>query len=237
MCVKSLQSCLTLQFHGQLAARLLCPWDSPGTNAAVDCQVLLQGIFPTQGSNLSLMSPALAGGFFTTSAPWEALKGIQGHPYGVSAVFAWWLLFSRAVPQGLEILPLFQTFHHDLSTFKGRRQGLTREGRMREPSFLSRLIKEVNISWNLPLPLKIYWLIVGSHLTTNCQNRMGQKDHDLFQRPDIPVHKASSVSSRGVEMAHWGRQCHGSHSGILSQTWLSSIYLREKCFNNIASSN
>ena len=39
--------------------------------------VLLQGIFMTQGSNphlLSLASPALAGGFFTTSATWEAIK-------------------------------------------------------------------------------------------------------------------------------------------------------------------
>ena len=34
---------------------------------------LLQGIFLTQGAN-SLMSPALAGRFFTTSTTWEALK-------------------------------------------------------------------------------------------------------------------------------------------------------------------
>ena len=32
---------------------------------------LLQRIFPTQESNLSLMSSALAGGFFTASATWE----------------------------------------------------------------------------------------------------------------------------------------------------------------------
>ena len=31
--------------------RLLCPWDSPGKNTAVGCHFLLQGIFPTQGSN------------------------------------------------------------------------------------------------------------------------------------------------------------------------------------------
>ena len=38
------------------------------------CHFLLQGIFLTQGSNpVSLKSPALAGGFFTTSATWEAL--------------------------------------------------------------------------------------------------------------------------------------------------------------------
>ena len=39
------------------------------------CHALLQGIFPTQGSNpkpASIIS-ALAGGFFTTSATWEAL--------------------------------------------------------------------------------------------------------------------------------------------------------------------
>ena len=36
------------------------------------CHFLLQGIFPTQGSNLHLLrSPALAGGFFTTSATWR----------------------------------------------------------------------------------------------------------------------------------------------------------------------
>ena len=46
--------------------------DSPGKNTGVDCYVLLQGIFPIQRLNpLSLTSPALAGGFFTTSAIWE----------------------------------------------------------------------------------------------------------------------------------------------------------------------
>ena len=31
--------------------RLLCPWDSPGKNAEGGCRALLQGVFPTQGSN------------------------------------------------------------------------------------------------------------------------------------------------------------------------------------------
>ena len=35
--------------------RLLCPWDSPGKNTGVGCHALPQGIFPTQGSNLSLL--------------------------------------------------------------------------------------------------------------------------------------------------------------------------------------
>ena len=33
----------------------LCPWDSPGNNTGVDCHALLQGIFPTQGSNLRFL--------------------------------------------------------------------------------------------------------------------------------------------------------------------------------------
>ena len=38
-----------------VAARLLCPWDSPGKNTGVGCHALLQGIFLTQGSNLHLL--------------------------------------------------------------------------------------------------------------------------------------------------------------------------------------
>ena len=34
--------------------RLLCSWDSPGRNTGVGCHSLLQGIFPTQESNLGL---------------------------------------------------------------------------------------------------------------------------------------------------------------------------------------
>ena len=48
------------------------PWDSPGKNTAVGCHALLQGIFPTQGLNVSFLDPALAGRFFATSATWEA---------------------------------------------------------------------------------------------------------------------------------------------------------------------
>ena len=37
------------------AARFLCPWDFPGKNHGVGCYFLLQGIFPTQGSNPHLL--------------------------------------------------------------------------------------------------------------------------------------------------------------------------------------
>ena len=41
--------------HGLYCARLLCPWNSPGENTGVGCSSLLQGMFPTQGMNLSLL--------------------------------------------------------------------------------------------------------------------------------------------------------------------------------------
>ena len=43
----------SLRPHGPQATWLLCPRDSPGKNTWVGCHFLLQGIFPTQGSNLS----------------------------------------------------------------------------------------------------------------------------------------------------------------------------------------
>ena len=36
-------------------SRLLCPWNSPGKNTGMGSQSLLQGIFPTQGSNPGLL--------------------------------------------------------------------------------------------------------------------------------------------------------------------------------------
>ena len=36
-------------------ARFLCPWNAPAKNTGVGCQALLQGIFPTHGSNLGLL--------------------------------------------------------------------------------------------------------------------------------------------------------------------------------------
>ena len=41
--------------YGLWPTRLLCPWDSPGTNTGVDSLFLLQEIFLTQGSNLHLL--------------------------------------------------------------------------------------------------------------------------------------------------------------------------------------
>ena len=53
--VYSLSRVQLLRPHGLWPARLLCSWDSPGRNTGVGCHFLLLGIFPTRGSNPSLL--------------------------------------------------------------------------------------------------------------------------------------------------------------------------------------
>ena len=55
-CAKLLQSCLLLATLWTVACRLLCPWDSPDKGTGVGCHALLQGIFPTKGSNSHLLN-------------------------------------------------------------------------------------------------------------------------------------------------------------------------------------
>ena len=59
--------CNSLQAHGPYS-----PWNSPGQNTAVGSHSLLQGIFPTQGSNPGLH---IASRFFTSWATRDT------HPY------------------------------------------------------------------------------------------------------------------------------------------------------------
>ena len=49
------QLCPTLPAHGLWPTRLLCPWTFSGKNTEVGCHFLLQGIFPTQGSDSHLL--------------------------------------------------------------------------------------------------------------------------------------------------------------------------------------
>ena len=57
--------------HGQRSLAGYIHGDSPGKNTGVGCHVLLQGIFPTQGSNPGLPH---SGEFFTVWATREALR-------------------------------------------------------------------------------------------------------------------------------------------------------------------
>ena len=54
VCAQSLQSCLTLCDPADCSPPGSSAWDSPGKTTGVGCRALLQGIFPTQGSNLHL---------------------------------------------------------------------------------------------------------------------------------------------------------------------------------------
>ena len=45
----------SLRPHGLEPCRILSSWDSPGRNSGVGCHSLLQGSFPTQGSNPRLL--------------------------------------------------------------------------------------------------------------------------------------------------------------------------------------
>ena len=72
-CCFVVKSCPTLlRSHGLLPVRLLCPWDFPGNNTAVGCLFLLQGIFPTQGSNTHLLQPCISRWILGQWATWEA---------------------------------------------------------------------------------------------------------------------------------------------------------------------
>ena len=59
-----------------IACQAPCPWDFPGKDTGVDCHFLLsfcRGSFwprdQTHNPGIESMSPALAGGFFTTESP------------------------------------------------------------------------------------------------------------------------------------------------------------------------
>ena len=81
-------------------ARLLCPRDSPGKNTGVGCHALLQGMFPSQGSNLPLLHLLHWQVGSLPLAP-------PGKPFELSISY----LFSSFIgcllqPQGQRILPL-----------------------------------------------------------------------------------------------------------------------------------
>ena len=107
MGAKSHQLCLTLRLCGLWPARLLCPWDSPGKNTGVGCHALLQGIFPTQGSNPGLLCLLHWQAGSLSLAPLGKPKG-EGQEGGISSpplsclpAFGWHHLLPRGLPRWL----------------------------------------------------------------------------------------------------------------------------------------
>ena len=66
-----------LRPHGLQPTRLFCPWNFPGKDTGVSCHFILQGIFPTQGSN-----PHLLHGQANSLQPSH-----QGSPSEILAIF------------------------------------------------------------------------------------------------------------------------------------------------------
>ena len=79
--INMLCSCLVTKSRPTLLwplARLLCPWDFPGKNTGMVCYFSSQGIFLTQGSNLSLLH--FGRFFFTTEPASNFLTRWEKHP-------------------------------------------------------------------------------------------------------------------------------------------------------------
>ena len=68
-----------------VAARLLCPWDSPGKTTEMDYHSVLQGIFPTQGSNLCLLGLMhWQADSLPSEPPGKFIRGVCGLIFGGS---------------------------------------------------------------------------------------------------------------------------------------------------------
>ena len=73
LCVVTSVMSNSLRPHGLMEpTQLPCPWDSSSKNTGMSCHFLFRALPGPGIEPASLKSPALAGGFFTTSA-WEAL--------------------------------------------------------------------------------------------------------------------------------------------------------------------
>ena len=143
----------TLQPHELEPARILSPWNSPGKNTGVGCHALLQEIFPTQGLNMCLMSPALAGGFFTTSAMWEAQACVRGQQLCTS-----WHHRARQWS-----LPSPDTLC--LKTIKGIGAGKMMNSGNSIPHFYSIPQGPTAVGWMAFFPVALLYLIVDIYCT------------------------------------------------------------------------
>ena len=91
-----------------------CPWDSPGRNTGVGCLFLLQGIFPTQGSNSHLFCLLLWQAGSLPLAPRYSLTGL-------SAMMEMVLVLSSTVATscmyGLGVeFSIFFSFHFNINS-------------------------------------------------------------------------------------------------------------------------
>ena len=102
MCVCAL-SCVQLFVTPWTVACQALAWNFPGKNTGAGCHFLLQGIFPTQGSNLHLLCLLYWQVDFFTTAPLGkqvmttdsiyryTFLSLWQHSWGTSVIPEWWL--------------------------------------------------------------------------------------------------------------------------------------------------
>ena len=88
VCVLITQSCPAFcDPHGVQSTRLCCPWNSPVKNTGVGCHSLLQGIFPTPGTEPR--SPVLQADSFTNWATGKPLALLGKGPFPFDSWVSW----------------------------------------------------------------------------------------------------------------------------------------------------
>ena len=87
-CCSVAQSCPTLQPQGLQPTRLLWQQGFPGKNTGVGCHFLLQGIFPTQGSNPYLCVSCIGRWIVYHWTTGDTLKVIFAKPLRVGETLA-----------------------------------------------------------------------------------------------------------------------------------------------------
>ena len=92
---------------------LLCPWYSPGKNTGVSWHALLQGIFPTEGTNLCLLFPTLVGSLQPSNKRNNTLK--SHNEISVSSVQS--LSHARLFPTPWTTATPGLPVHHQLPQF------------------------------------------------------------------------------------------------------------------------
>ena len=133
--------------HGLKPTRFLWPWNSPGKNIGMGCRFLLQGNFPTQGSNLGLLGllPALQADSLLSElegSPSACICSVRGwHGKGlkeVSSLGTWLVLAGLAIKQWF------------LSLWEGSlKRGLRKRG-LHCYSYLSSLVRQTHCSLFMP---------------------------------------------------------------------------------------
>ena len=109
------QSCLTL-CDPMNCTRLLCPLDFPGNGTDVGCYFLLQGIFPTQGSNPGLLQCRL-NHLSHQGSPWLSDASFPERPGKPRETTYIWLL-AKGVRTILETMSLYESKNTEIKMFK-----------------------------------------------------------------------------------------------------------------------